>query len=279
MYRRIPVFFALAASIACMLSGPALAGPVLDKIKERGVVQLCTNVNYPPFAFLSPSGEVQGVQKPLFEDVRAELSKATGTEIKLDVVPVLPSNRVQFLQQGKCDLILALTDTPERRKVIRFIEPAYFYNEPALVTRKDLNVGSWEEVRGKKICSNTGSSYNPILEQKFGATILSFQTQQEVDQSLRDGRCIGLISDAVFQQLRLKNDKDGLWADYKIQDLPTYTTPEPSAMAINYGDEELFVLMTNQVKGWHTSGKTIDLLKEAGITPPAIMFEKQKNPN
>lgn len=278
--RTLTVAFGLAAGlVAAVLPFEVSAGPVLDKIKDQGVVQLCTNVNNPPFAFLAPSGEVQGVQKPLFDDVRAALSKATGKEIKLEIVPVLPSNRVQFLQQGKCDLILALTDTPERRKVIRFIEPGYFFDTPALVTRKDLTVAKWEDLKGKPVCSNTGSSYNPPLEQKFGATILAFQTQQEVDQSLRDGRCIGLISDAAFQQIRLGTDKDGLWKDYRIQDLQPYSDPSPASLAVNYGDDDLFRVLTEQVRTWHATGKTISLLEAHGLKAPAIMYEKQKSPN
>jgi len=272
-----PAFLALGGAMLLAGALPASAGPVLDKIKEQGAVQLCTNVNNPPFAFLAPTGEVQGLQPGLFEDVRAGLEKLAGKPVKLEIVPVLPSNRVQFLQQGKCDLIFALTATPERRKVIKFIDPGYYAVGPAVVTRKDFTLTSWDELKGKPICSNTGSAWNPPLEQQFGATILAFQTQQEVDQSLRDGRCVGLVSDDAFQQARFGSDKEGYWKDFKIQDLPAYTDALPSSLAINFGDDEFDAFLTGLVNSWHRSGKTIELAKAAGLTPPPVIYELQKS--
>lgn len=273
--RSVSVLLAAATLAAACL--PAAAGPVLDKIKAQGVVQLCTNVNNPPFAYLAPSGEVQGLQKGLFEEVRAGLAKAAGKDVKLEIVPVLPSNRVQFLQQGKCDLIFALTATEERRKVIKFIDPGYYAVGPALVTRKDFTLSRWEDLKGKAICSNTGSGWNPPLEQKYGATVLAFQTQQEVDQSLRDGRCAGLVSDDAFQQYRFLADKEGYWKDYKIQEIAPYTEALPSSLAINFGDAELDALLTDLVKSWHRSGRTIALAKEVGLTPPTAIHDLQKS--
>ncbi|CAO3430158.1 transporter substrate-binding domain-containing protein [Azospirillum endophyticum] len=263
----------LAATTLALTVAPVSAGVVLDKIKDQGNVLLCTNVNNPPFAFLSPAGEVQGLQKGLFEEVRAGLSKAVAKEVKLEIVPVLPSNRIQFLQQGKCDLIFALTATPERRKVVKFVDPGYYAVGPALVTRKDFTLAKWEDLKGKSICSNTGSGWNPPLEQKYGATVLAFQTQQEVDQSLRDGRCVGLVSDDAFQQSRFRNDKEGYWKDYRIQELAPYSEALPSALAINFGDAELDTLLSGLVKGWHRDGRVIELARQWGLTPPPVIDE------
>ena len=45
-------------------------------------------------------------------------------QAKLELVPVLSSNRIEFLQQGKIDIVVAtMSDTPERRKVVQAIDP------------------------------------------------------------------------------------------------------------------------------------------------------------
>ena len=47
--------------------------------------------------------------------------------VKLELEPVVSSNRMQFLQQGKIDLMIAtMNDKPDRRQVVGIIEPLYY---------------------------------------------------------------------------------------------------------------------------------------------------------
>ena len=62
-------------------AGNAMAGPVLDRISERGVVTLCTNVNNPPNVFIDSSGKAQGMQVDLMNNMRAHLSEVVGKDI------------------------------------------------------------------------------------------------------------------------------------------------------------------------------------------------------
>ena len=58
-------------------------------------------------------------------DLAADIAKRLG--VKLELVPVVASNRIQFLQQGKIDLMIAtMSDTPERRKIVDIVEPDYY---------------------------------------------------------------------------------------------------------------------------------------------------------
>ncbi len=248
-------------------SGSAMSGEVLDKIKDRGMLTVCTNVNNKPLAFLEPSGEVKGMQIDLLEDFRKRLSAIVKKEIKTELVPTVAANRIQFLQGGKCDIILtSLTVTPERQKLVDLVEPFYYAAGPALLTNKSVKIGSWDDLKGKSICSLQGAGYNRPLEQKFGANIVAFPTQQDVDQSLRDGRCIGLVADDTFLQGRVMSDAAS-WSNYVVQDLKPFEEG-PWGIAIRFGDPEFHQFISATEIDWHKSGKIIEAAKKWGLKPP-----------
>lgn len=263
--------FMVASSLLCAHQS-AFAGEVFEKIKSRGVITVCTNVNNSPLAFLEPSGEAKGMQIDLLEDFRGRLSTATGKTLKTELVPTVAANRIQFLQQGKCDMIFtSLTVTPERQKLVDIVEPFYYAAGPALLTKKTVSLASWDDLKGKPVCSPQGASFNRPLEQKYGATVLSFPTQQEVDQSLRDGRCIGVVADDTFLQGRVLADK-ATWGDYVVQDFKPFDEG-PWGVAIQFGDAELHGFIATTVTDWHRSGAIIAAAAKWGLKPPPFAVE------
>lgn len=252
---------------------------VLEKIADRGVISVCTNVNNPPLAFLDSSGTAKGLHIDLLADFTQRLSDKVGKPIKVDLIPVLPANRVQFLQQGKCDILFtSLTVTEERKKLIQFVEPYYYAAGPALLTKKEVTIPNWEYVKGRNICSNQGSSWNLPLEQKYGANIIAFETQQQVDQSLRDGRCIALVSDDSYLQSRFINDKDGVWKDYTIQKLTPFTEG-PWGLAVRFNEPAFTQFISDSIKDWNKKGTIIELAKKWGLTPAPFALRANQASN
>ena len=72
----------------------AAAADVLDTVKERGTLIVGVKADYKPYGFLDTSGAVIGIEPDLAKDVADKL----GVEVEL--VPVVSSNRMQFLEQG-----------------------------------------------------------------------------------------------------------------------------------------------------------------------------------
>src|SRR5712692_11347877 len=115
------LFRALAAVAAIAMAAAPAAAQTLDKIKQRGVIVVGSKVDYKPFGFRDPAGNIVGFEPDLAADVAERLS------VKLELEPVVSSNRMQFLQQGKIDLIIAtMSDTPERRQTVGIIDPSYY---------------------------------------------------------------------------------------------------------------------------------------------------------
>src|SRR5436189_4129182 len=110
---------AAAAAIGLALAAAPAAAQTLEKIKQRGVLVVGTKADYQPFGFRDPSGAIVGFEPDLAMDVARTLG------VKLELVPVLSSNRIPLLSEGKVDLIIAtMNDTPERHKLVDFVSPS-----------------------------------------------------------------------------------------------------------------------------------------------------------
>ncbi|MEX5491498.1 transporter substrate-binding domain-containing protein, partial [Pseudomonas fulva] len=74
----------------------------LDKIQERHKISIGVILSGPPFGTIDPkTGEHQGYNVELSKEIAKRLN------VELETVSVLAPNRVQFLQQGKVDLLIA----------------------------------------------------------------------------------------------------------------------------------------------------------------------------
>src|SRR3954451_16981615 len=110
----------LALALVAVAVVPA-AAQTLDKIKQRGVVVVGSKADYKPFGFRDPSGQIVGFEP----DMAADVAKKLG--VKLELEPVVSSNRMQFLQQGKIDLMIAtMNDKPDRRQLVGIVDPLYY---------------------------------------------------------------------------------------------------------------------------------------------------------
>ena len=95
---------AAAAVISAALAAAPAAAQTLEKIKQRGVLVVGSKADYKPFGFRDPSGAIVGFEPDIARLVAEKLG------VKLELEPVVSSNRMQFLQQGKIDLMIDTVD-------------------------------------------------------------------------------------------------------------------------------------------------------------------------
>src|SRR5512147_1894714 len=134
---------AIAAAITLPLS--ALAQDVLDTVKKRGTLIVGVKADYKPYGFRDPSGKIVGIEPDLAQDVAKRLG------VKLELVPVVSSNRMQFLDQGKIDLMIAtMNDKPDRRKVVLIVDPSYYASSANILAPKSAKLKEWTQLKDKK---------------------------------------------------------------------------------------------------------------------------------
>ena len=180
----------LLAAVLFALEGLRANADDLATIKQRGTLIVGVKADYPPFGFRSPSGEIVGIEPALAADVAKSLG------VKLELVPVVASNRIEFLQQGKIDLIIAtMNGTMMRRSAVDIVKPSYYAAGYNIMVPKSMNVTSWAELKGKPVCGIEGAYYNYEAAMNFELQVTAFAGSAEALTALKQGRCVGMLYD------------------------------------------------------------------------------------
>ncbi len=207
-------FFAGASLLALGLAGSVAAAHAdqLDRVKQRGKLIVGIKNDYIPFGYLDTQGQNVGFEIDL---ARAIAKNLLGSASAVEFVPVSASNRIEFLNAGRIDLILAtLGVNADRAKVIDFTEKYYLMAGIVLLAPKDAVYKIWDDVRGKKLCGSQGNLYNRTLTEKLGAELVLFSNSAEIFSAFQGGRCDAIGFDGPI--LNMKVSEDG-WKDkYKI---------------------------------------------------------------
>ncbi|WP_299615036.1 transporter substrate-binding domain-containing protein [uncultured Tateyamaria sp.] len=242
--------------LASALSVAAASADVLDTIKERGTLIVGVKADYKPYGFLDTSGNVIGIEPDLAKDVADILGVA------IEYVPVVSSNRMQFLEQGKIDLMIAtMTDRPDRREVVLIPDPNYYSSGTNILSLKSLGLTEWEDLRNKPVCGIQGAFYNKATSQNYGAEIVAFKGTAEAYSALKAGNCAAFVYD---DSAIVAKTNDPEWADYEM---PLQTIDDaPWGLAVALGEENFAQMMSDMIIDWHKTGRILELETKWGVT-------------
>ncbi|MBC5767246.1 transporter substrate-binding domain-containing protein [Ramlibacter albus] len=206
----------LAGTAGVLVLGLACAAGAhadqLDRVKQRGKLIAGIRNDYIPFGYLDASGKNVGFEVDI---ARAVAKSLFGSEDAVEFVPVVASNRIEFLNAGRIDVIFAtLGVTADRGKVIDFTEKYYSMAGMVLLAPKEATYKSWDDIRGKKICGSQGNLYNRQLTEKMGAELLLFNGTAEIYSAFQGGRCDAIAYDGP--NLNMKVTEPGWKEKYKI---------------------------------------------------------------
>ena len=253
------------AALAGLALDAGASAQTLDKIKQRGVLVVGTKADYKPFGFRDPSGAIVGFEPDLAKEVADKLG------VRLELEPVVSSNRMQFLQQGKIDLMIAtMNDKPDRRQVVGILDPLYYASGVNVLASKKAALKSWEQLKGQKVCGIQGAWYNKPVAEKYGADIVAFKGQTEAETALLQGNCIAWVYDDTAFAERLA---DARWKDYEMPLETILEEPWGIAVKLEERDGPWGKFVAEQIADWHRSGRIIELEKKWNI--PASAFLKR----
>jgi len=256
----------LVSLVVVFMLGPTVQADIVDDIKARGKLIVGVKADYKPYGFRDPSGKIVGTEPELAQDVADMLG------VKLELVPVVASNRMEFLKQGKIDLMIAtMTDRPDRARMVFIVQPNYYSSGTNVLATKKAGLKNWEDLRGKPVCGIQGAFYNKKTGQEFGAKIVAFKGTAEVLTALEQGRCIGFVYDDSFIVARLQDPK---WVDYEMP-LPTIDDA-PWGLAVKHGEYRFYGIMSEMIMKWHRTGRIVELEKKFGITPTPFAVKMHK---
>jgi polar amino acid transport system substrate-binding protein len=247
----------MAAAMLGWLTGLARAD-TLEDIKKKGTLVVGVKADYPPYGFRDPSGEIVGMEIDMAKDVAARLG------VKVQLEPVVASNRMQFLQQGKTDLMIAtMSVNDERKKAVGIVEPYYYAGGVALLAAKSAKIKTGADLKGKPVCAIQGSYYNNDIQSKMtGIDLVAFKGVPENEQALLNGQCVGFAYDDVLLIYKKKADAEK-WKDFEVVKLAEIT-PLPWGLAVKTEDKDTAwgKFMSDTVTDWHKKGTLVEWEKK-----------------
>ena len=248
----------LLAILLLILSTPlAAAADHLDQIRERGEIVIGVKGDYVPFGWVDPNGALVGIEPDLAADLARRL------DVGLRLVSVTSANRLQKLEEGSVDVVIAtLGDTADRRMIATLIEPGYFASSANLMLRPDVTgVSDWSDLAGRPICATQGALFNADIANRYLLELQTYSSNRDARLALRSGRCVGwLYDDAAIRNLLAEPD----WSAYSMS-LPS-VVPTPWAIALQRSDagSRLERIVSDTVADWHRSGFLIDTVVRWG---------------
>jgi len=256
-----------ALSLASATAGAAeCTNDTWKKVMERGKIVVGVKADYKPWGFRNDSGELVGMEIDMARDVADTMG------VELELVPVQSSNRMQFLEQGKIDLMIAtMSDRNDRREIVGIVGPNYYTSGTNVMAPKALALKEWEDLRGKPVCGKQGAFYNKIVEERYGAEIVAFTGNAEAKQALRDKKCIAWVYDDSSIMSDLSSGQ------YEEFEMPLASEDDnPWGLAVPKAEEQCVFgqFMSGMQYNWHRDGTLIELEKKWGIQPTAYL-EKQ----
>ena len=237
------------------------------KVMERGKVVVGVKADYKPWAFRDTDGNLVGMEIDMAQDVADALG------VELELVPVQSSNRMQFLEQGKIDLMIAtMSDRSDRRKMVGILEPNYYTSGTNLLARAGV-VKEWEDLRDKPVCGKQGAFYNKVVSKRYGAKVVAFVNNAEAKQALRDGKCVGW----VYDDSSIGSDlASGEWDGFEMPLASEDDNPWGLAVPVDEMDGIWGNFMAGMSYRWHVSGRLIELEKKWEIQPTAFLKMQQE---
>jgi len=239
-----------------------------NKVMKRGKMVVGVKADYKPWGYRDTSGAIVGMEADM-----AQLA-ADAMGVELELVAVQSSNRMQFLENGKIDMMIAtMSDRPDRRKLVGITQPNYYTSGTNVMSPKGVGIKKWEDLRGKPVCGKQGAFYNKVVTDRYGAKVIAFTGNAEAKQALRDKKCIAWVYDdsSIMSDLSSGN--------YDTYEMPLSSEDDnPWGLAVPLPEKDCIFgnFMSGLTYNLHQSGKLIELEKKWGIQATQYLQDQNK---
>ncbi len=198
----------LAALLATFAAGATAA----DKI-NFGV-----SATYPPFESMDANNKIVGFDIDLATALCKQMqAECTFTNHAFDSL-------IPALKFKKYDAVISGMDiTPERSKQVSFTEP-YYANSALVIAKKDV-FKSFEDLKGKRIGMENGTTHQKYLQDKHPEVkTVAYDSYQNAIIDLKNGRIDGVFGDTAVVNEWLKTNPQLGAATPKVTDAQYFGT-------------------------------------------------------
>ena len=226
-----------AASVLSACSGSKVGFRTVEQIKKSGTIKIAVFSDKKPFGYVDEYGKYQGYDVYFGDRIAKDLG------VKVEYVPVEAAARVEVLETGKVDLVLAnFTVTPARAEKVDFALP---YMKCALgVVSNDKDIARKpEDLNGKTLIVSKGTTAETFFTENYPeVNLLKFDQYSEAYNALLDGRGVGLSTDNT-EVLAWAIENPGFTVG--IESLGSLDSIAP---AVTKGNESLLTWINEEIK-------------------------------
>ncbi|WP_431948459.1 glutamate ABC transporter substrate-binding protein [Actinacidiphila sp. bgisy167] len=229
-------------------TGVDLAGSkTWDRIKKNGKLVVGVKADQPNLGYQDPgSKKYSGFDIEIAKMIAADLGF---DESKIEFKTIQSANRETAISGGQVDYYVGTyTINDERKKVVSFAGP-YFVAGQDLLVKKGGDIKSTDDLKGKKVCSATGStSIQRIKEGGYGAEPVEYDSYSLCVQNLLSGQVDAVTTDDAILKGYAAQDP----ANLEVLGKPF--SEEPYGVGLLKDDKVMQDAVTNALKNHEDNG-------------------------
>ena len=210
----------------------------LDEIKQSGTINIGVFSDKAPFGYVDENGDYQGYDIYFGNRIGEDLG------VKVNYVSTEAANRIEYLQTGKVDLILAnFTVTPERAEEVDFALP--YMNVALGVVSPSSNVietlDNWNADDAMIVISGT-TAETYLIANYPDMKLQKYDTYANAKNALENGNGVAWANDNT-EVIAFALQNEG----YTVG-IPTLGSQDTIAPAVSKGNSTLLDWINNEIK-------------------------------
>ena len=210
----------------------------LDEIKESGTINIGVFSDKNPFGYVDENGEYQGYDIYFANRIGEDLG------VKVNFVSTEAANRIEYLQTGKVDIILAnFTVTDERKEEVDFALP-YMNVALGVVSRNDNVIESLDNWNPDDsiivISGTTAETY--LIENYPDIPLQKFDSYATAKEAFENGTSVAWANDNT-EVIAFSLQNDG----YTVG-IPSLGSTDTIAPAVTKGNTTLLDWINDEIK-------------------------------
>ena len=210
----------------------------VDEIKESGTINIGVFSDKNPFGYVDENGEYQGYDVYFAKRIGEDMG------VEVNFVSTEAANRIEYLQTGKVDLILAnFTVTPQRAEEVDFALP--YMNVALGVVSPDSNVIESLEDWNKDdqmivISGTTAETY--LIENYPDIKLQKYDSYATAKNALENGNGVAWANDNT-EVIAFSLQNEG----YTVG-IPTLGSQDTIAPAVSKGNQTLLDWLNDEIQ-------------------------------
>ena len=239
MKKIIAVVIALVLTLSLAAAASAdVVYRTLDEIKSSGTINIGVFSDKNPFGYVDENGEYQGYDVYFARRIAEDLG------VELNFVSTEAANRVEYLETGKVDIILAnFTVTPERAEKVDFALP-YMNVALGVVSPDSRVITDLSELTADDqvivISGTTAEDY--LIKNNPEIRLQKYDTYANAKNALENGNAVAWANDNT-EVIAYALQNEG----YTVG-IPSLGSQDTIAPAVSKGNETLLNWINDEIK-------------------------------